>query len=406
MTRATVSRQRVERGITRLTRTYPNKPEIVTFQIRYGDGAGGMVSDTFSTQSKARAALARARATVMDGDHISPTSGDTKFKTVAEDWLASHPDWKERTRRANRWTVEKKLASLHGKRMKQFTTASMLAFRTELLTTPKSNGEPPAPSSVKRTMGVLFSIFEHARINRHLAANPCADLPPLRSRDREIHIPSVEELTSLIARLSSPTADDRPSAHDDRWPLLVETAAYTGLRAGELAGLKKADFDVKGRTLRVRRTIIDSEGGLREDTPKSKASRRTVQIDTGLTKRLERYTRNLKPSDYLFGSAARDGIRQPLRHNQFHGRVFKPVADELGLDITFHDLRHFHASFCIAHDFTALEVAERLGHDKPSFTLDRYSHLFKNQSSSAGDRIGAARGEKPRAASRAAKKPF
>jgi integrase len=72
--------------------------------------------------------------------------------------------------------------------------------------------------------------------------------------------------------------------------LLVETAAYTGLRAGELAGLKVERLDLKRRQLRVTRTVVDVKGELLEDTPKTEAGHRTVTgLSTALCARLEGY---------------------------------------------------------------------------------------------------------------------
>lgn len=378
MARPNTKREKVERGITKITRTYVDEPERVTYQIRYGDGVG-MKSKTFSTLPKARAALARARTQVMDGDHIDPTAGDATFKSVAAAWLAAHPEWKARTRESNTWDVEKKLMPLHGKRMKQMTVPTVARFREELASTPTSRGTLPAASSVKRVMTTLHAICEYARRHGNLSSNPCADLPHIRLREADdSHLPSQRQIESLIRRLASPTRSDRPSAHDQRWPLLVETAAYTGLRAGELAGLKKSDLNFNENTLTVRRTIADVKGGLAESTPKSKASRRSIPISKHLAAKLREFTTDLRADDYVFGGVGRDGQRCPLRHNQFQGRIFRPVVDELGLQITFHDLRHFHASLLIARRATALEVAQRLGHDKPSITLDRYAHLFQD----------------------------
>lgn len=338
----------------------------------------------------------------MDGNHVDPGSADTKFLKVAEDWIASHPDWKERTRRTNEWTVNTKLVGLHDKRIKQLTTDVVLSFRTEMLTTPTSRGTRPAAASVKRTMGVVYAICEHARLRRHIAVNPCADLPAMRSDPSDVIVPTMKEVEHLIARLASPSKDDRPSAHDARWPMLVEVAAWTGLRAGELAGLKKADLDFDAGTLVVRRTIIDTTGGLREDTPKTTNSRRTILLGNQLARRLRDFTRGKKRGDYVFG---RDG--KPLRHNQFHGRVFRPAVDEMGLSITFHDLRHFHASILIADGWSLLEVSRRLGHADASITEKRYAHLFRLRESTDDERIDALRdrasGKEPK---HTGKKPF
>jgi integrase len=392
MTRPSVRREKVERGITRITRTYPDGRQQVSFQIRYGDGSGKMLSDTFTTAAKARVALAKARTQVIDGSHIDPSSADTKFQAMADEWLASHPEWKERTRTGNAWTVKVKLQPLHDKRMKQLNKAAVLRFRTELLTTPKADGDLPSPNSVRRTMAVLSAVCEHARLVGTIASNPCRDLPRLKVRKREVTMPSVTQVEALIDRLRHPHQSDPKVWKDPRWALLVETAAYTGLRAGELAGLKVGDFDQVQGSVTVRHTIINISGHLREDTPKSEASRRVVDdLDPDLVRGLAERCSALAQVDYVFGDHTPDGNPKPLRHMNFYRRVFKPVCSELNITMRFHDLRHFNASFLIEDGRSAVEVATRLGHDSPTTTLNIYAHLFPKDSHGLGQRTAERR---------------
>lgn len=73
----------------------------------------------------------------------------------------------------------------------------------------------------------------------------------------------------------------------------------------------------------------------------------------------------------------------------FYRRVFKPACEELGINGRFHDLRHFHASLLIEAGLDPVRVAARLGHEKPSFTLDVYSHLFDKETTGLGARLDA-----------------
>jgi len=65
----------------------------------------------------------------------------------------------------------------------------------------------------------------------------------------------------------------------------------------------------------------------------------------------------------------------------------------LGLDIRFHALRHFNASLLIDAGLTPVEVAARLGHSSPAFTLNTYAHLFKKESTGLGDLIAQRRAQ-------------
>jgi integrase len=211
-----------------------------------------------------------------------------------------------------------------------------------------------------------------------LRSNPCDSLRNVRSRKARVNMQSKEEVRLLLARLSPPTPPEgsmgwclsrtalerragRPPQVDPRWRLIVETSAFTGLRAGELAGLKVEDFDPQRRSLSVVRNI--PANGLTEETPKSSAGLRVVRdLRPSLCLRLEALTADARPSDYLFGWKDAYGVSHPYRHMNFYRRVFRPACDELGIGGRFHDLHHFHASLLIEQGLDPVQVAARLGH--------------------------------------------
>ncbi len=386
MTRPQVEYERVERGIQKVIRTYPADPTAESYRIKYADEQGSIVSKTVRTLPQARTALAKARTEVAEGTHSSASKGRARFKEVAEKWLEGQTHMKARTERSCRWTIDRKLTSLHDVPMKNLTYAKVKDFRTQLAQ------DGLAPASQQRTMWVLKAICEDARKRKLISVNPCDDLSKIKTRKRRITIPTQQDVEALITRLSFPTPDDPQSWHDPRWSLLVETAAYGGLRAGELAGLRVNDFNAATRSLSVERTIVDVAGELRLDTPKSdKGTRVVTDLDPGLCDRLAARCAVLSPRDYLFGDHDANGKPRPLNHGNFYRRIFKRACAELGIDMRFHDLRHFHASLLIDAGLSPVEVAHRLGHANASFTLDTYSHLFKKESTGLGDLIAAGR---------------
>jgi integrase len=394
MTRPAVAYERIERGIQKVIRTYVDGRTTEAYRMKYADEQGNIVSKTVRTEAQARTALARARTEVTDGSHTPANKGRTRFKDVADNWLKGQAHMKARTEHSCRWTIEVKLAPLHDVQMRNLTYAKVKDFRTQM------DLDGLAPSSQTRTMWVLKAICEDARKRKLIAVNPCADLPKIKARRRSITIPSQQDVEALITRLSSPTTHDPKSWHDVRWPLIVEAAAYAGLRAGELAGLRISDFNAAKRSVNVERTIVDVAGELRLDTPKSDRGTRVVSdLDPGLCQRLSERCANQSARDYVFGDHSPDGRPRPLNHGNFYRRVFKPACAELGIEMRFHDLRHFHASLLIDAGLSPVEVAHRLGHANASFTLDTYSHLFKQESNGLGDLIAAgrreARGEEP-----------
>jgi integrase len=149
-----------------------------------------------------------------------------------------------------------------------------------------------SPVSVRNVLAVLRAVLGEAVQQELLPANPARSLTPPRPRRVRRQGLEISEVEELIRSLP------------ERWSLLVETAAYTGLRAGELAGLKVEQLDLRrgqppGNAHGGRR-----EGRAAEDTPKTEAGHRTVTgLSTALCARLAAYVaaQGLGSADYLFG---------------------------------------------------------------------------------------------------------
>lgn len=427
MARPAVTYEAVEHGIQKVIRTYDDGRVVVKHRIKFANQRGVVEFRTIDSHriKDAREALAEARAAVKGKKHVAAKDGRAQFLDVANQWFdVKEADWKDRTRRSVRWTIDSKLAPLHTVRLDELDFDRVSRFRASL-SKPNARGDRPAPSSIKRTMWVLSAICQHAVKRKLLITNPCDELDRIKARKPQKKMPSTEDVERLIARLSLPTParqDRRGRAlqeqpADPRWALLVETAAYTGLRAGELAGLQVRDLNFFNRSLRVERTVIElpgkyeDGGGLRLDTPKSEAGTRTVAgLDATLCERLRAHTQGRSPRDYVFGDRGEDGKPRPLNHGNFYKRVVKPAVDELGIEMTFHGLRHHYASLLIDLGLSPVEVAAQLGHESAAFTLRTYAHLFKKETTDVGDAIqrrrAAARGEDSGVTQIRKRKPF
>jgi len=212
-------------------------------------------------------------------------------------------------------------------------------------------------------------------------------------------------LTASQARLLA-------AAIDDRWPtkrrrhheapppygLLVEFAAFTGLRSGEIAALRIGDVDLRAGTIRVSRSAANVGGEWVEGEPKTKAGRRTVVINRALADRLIAHLgdRILERNGYVF--AAPDGTR--LNYGSFYSLHFKPAAaavlPEHLCALRFHDLRHTYASLLVAEGAHPKEMAELMGHSSVQITLDRYSHMMPHMAATLAERLDATyRGAEP-----------
>lgn len=177
------------------------------------------------------------------------------------------------------------------------------------------------------------------------------------------------------------------AAKDNRLESLYVLAISTGMRQGELLGLRWADIDLGNEVLRVSGTLARTRTeGLRVDEPKTKGSRREIAIGPPEVSALRRHHRrqaaerlaagpNWQSNDFVFSTST--GV--PIEASNLIRRSFVPLLAQAKLPkMRFNDLRHTAASLMLAQGIPAKVVAERLGHSNIGITLDTYAHALPN----------------------------
>jgi len=157
-------------------------------------------------------------------------------------------------------------------------------------------------------------------------------------------------------------------------------AAYTGLREGELLGLRWCDVDLKKREIHVRHQLSRTGKLVEPKTPKAV---RTVPLGKEMVRFL---TRHRLASDFSTDEhlvfPSQDGT--PLNQSNLVNRGFRPALKKAGLDglnpgIRFHDLRHFFASVMIDRGVSSVVLADVMGHRDSRTTERIYVHLFNRR---------------------------
>ena len=171
---------------------------------------------------------------------------------------------------------------------------------------------------------------------------------------------------------------------------------YTGVRFGELAGLRVRDVDLLRRRLTVARSASEVAGRMMLDTPKGHRTR-TVPLPRFLTDMLDADLAGRGPEAPAF-PAPGGGL---LRLGNFRRRSFNPAVRTLGLGgLTPHDLRHSAASLAVSAGANVKIVQRMLGHASAAMTLDVYADLFDGDLDAVADRLDAARDAVPPACPR------
>jgi len=220
--------------------------------------------------------------------------------------------------------------------------------------------EGKAPKSVHNYIGLLHGIFAFAQKRGLAEANPVAqaDKPARSGSDPDIRYLDDAELDALLAVVP----DDRRGATER---VLYLTAAMTGLRQGELIGLRWRDIDWAASRVRVRRSYVRGEHG----TPKSRRSSRSVPLADLVAGDLDRHYKQSAyqgDDDRVFGHPDTGG---PLDRSKVTKR-FKAAAARAGLrPMRFHDLRHTFGTRMAAAGVALRTIQDWMGHRDFKTTL-------------------------------------
>ena len=230
-----------------------------------------------------------------------------------------------------------------------------------------------SPKTVRNINQVISSAM-HLAIQQHLIAQDPTDgcaLP--KTEHREMQTLSADQLAAFLLE----------AKHSGVFEMYYIELA-TGLRRGELLGLKWEDIDFANQTLRVRRQVGRINGEVREAPLKTKNAYRTISLGTDAVGILKQQREKHPSSSYVFpgptgGPIAPDSVLHMLHR----------VLDRAGLpEIRFHDLRHTFATLALQNGVDVKTVSGMLGHFSAGFTLDTYAHVTTAAQKKAAETMG------------------
>ena len=240
----------------------------------------------------------------------------------------------------------------------------------------EAKGQPKglSPKTVRNIHQVISSAMDFAKSQRLIAVNPtdgCA-LPKLEHHEMKT-IPA-EQLSSFLR-------EARESGVFEMY--YIELA--TGLRRGELLGLKWEDLDLQQGTLRVQRQVSRIDGKVVEAPLKTKNSYRTISLGADAVGILKEQRKKCGGSEYVFPSPAGGPISPDSVLQMLH-RVLKRA----GLPkVRFHDMRHTFATVALQNGVDIKTVSGMLGHYSAGFTLDTYAHVTTAAQKAAANTMGS-----------------
>lgn len=298
-------------------------------------------------------------------------SCDIPFSSLVENYMEDMEHrLKPTTMENKRFIIETKLLPYFGKqKICDIDTIKVRKWQNELISYRDENGKPFSQTYLKTVNNQLSAIMNYAVSHYRLQSNPCRAAGSMgRSNADEMNIWTQEEYEKFSNAISKSSMK-----------LAFDILFYTGMRSGELLALTPADI-LSTKRIDINKNYAKVKGQELFLDPKTPKAKRCISIPNFLYNDIQDYISKLY------------GIEQGDRIFYFTksalDKEIKRVAAAAGLPaIRVHDLRHSHASMLIEMGFTALEIADRLGHESIKTTLDTYSHLYPDKDQKLADRL-------------------
>lgn len=239
----------------------------------------------------------------------------------------------------------------------------------------------------------------HSTLHKALSQAVSDGLIPRNAADVKAPRPTPEEMRPL-SESEARTFLDAASEASDRFEPLYVLAITTGLRRGELLGLRWDDVDLERGTLRVGRALVREGGRHTLGETKTRRGRRQVNLTPRTVAALRAHRKRQLEERMKYAGPHKDNglifatsTGAPVSPENLVKRSFKPLLKRAGLpDIRFHDLRHTCATLLLGRGVHPKLVQELLGHATIAMTLDTYSHYLPSMGDQASGAMGDAFG--------------
>ena len=256
-----------------------------------------------------------------------------------------------------------KLNEIEPLHIRKWQNEYLLQYRT-------SKGKPLSNGTLNSIQRHLSAIFNYAIKLYNLAYNPLS----------KVGYVSIPENKKMIVW----TPEDFKrflKVVDDKMDYCIFNTLYlTGMRIGEALALQVKDIDFNNKTITINKTACYIGSKCYINPPKTPKSNRTITISNRLVNILDNFIKSLygvNNDTYVFN----------ISRNYIDKRLRKYIKSVGVAPISLHGFRHSHASLLIELGFAPTAIADRLGHENVTTTLNTYSHMFPSKQSEIADRL-------------------
>ena len=254
---------------------------------------------------------------------------------------------------------QKILPYFQKRKLSEITAKDIIDWQNEIRELTDCHGRPLSKTYLKTVHNQLSAIFNHAIRYYGLQINPAQKAGNMGMEEKkEMLFWTKDEYTKFSEAMM-----DKPISY-----YAFEMLYWCGIREGELLALTPADFNFDRGTVSINKSYqrINKQDVI--TTPKTPKSIRVIQMPKFLCDEMQDYFK-------MFYSLDSDSRIFPISKNYLHREMARGSKATGVKRIRIHDLRHSHVSLLIDMGFTALAIADRVGHESIDITF-RYAHLF------------------------------
>ncbi len=263
-----------------------------------------------------------------------------------------------------------------GRKISDIRAKDIIAWQNTIMSQLDKNGKPYSPVYLKTVHNQISAIFNHAVKFYGLHSNPAAKAGNMgKEKSREMLFWTQDEYKKFSEAIM-----DKPISF-----YAFEVLYWCGIREGELLALTPADFDFDKMTVSITKSYQRIKGRDIITDPKTPKSVRTIKMPDFLSDEIQDYIGqiyNIQPTDRLFPIS-----KSYLKHEMERGSKAAGVKR-----IRIHDIRHSAISLLIEMGFSAVAIADRVGHESIDITY-RYAHLFPSTQTEMADKLNNIRKE-------------
>ena len=334
-----------------------------------------------TTKTQAKDILTDLKKEVKDETFTIPS--DKRFDEVADEWLMvkkteirAHTlnDYESRLRNY----LKPHFTGKHKKSIKiqKIDKSSVRRFISDNI------GKLTIPT-INKSLIVLGSVMEFARDEGYINSNPVRGVKKPKRDTQALDNGNGDngEINILTSGQIKSFLDAIPET-EIMHKTMNMLAVFTGLRQGEILGLKWQDIDFENSQLEVKRSFTHGDFF----KPKSKASLRKVDIPPILLSQLRKWKIAQQPNNHDLVFAT--GRGNPIFGNNMPREMFTPYLKKAGLPtVNFHSLRHSYASLLIEQGENIKYIQKQLGHSRAVVTIDIYGHLMEDSNPEASIKL-------------------